>query len=238
MKLKTPYKTVMFYGNVLQIPDSSNWIAAFPSGRIAAFMEKPEYNHQDNRWNNGGTTWSPDVYAELEGIDWQDTLIYCPDDQYWMIVVVNKLDAAHFLYTYEGGTAHIAMHDMIDNIAELIRYKSVNCSVRDTFNALMKHATPSYLRASHVRDLLHDKLFPKQKEPEYRIIKNYYGSDVLIPSWATYIAMNRNGAVMAFDMQPDISTGFSWVGGNQKTQVAWRDETTSDVNWQDSLRKI
>lgn len=50
MKLKTHHKTVMFYGNVLQIPDSANWIAAFPSGRIAAFVEKPFYNHTNNSW--------------------------------------------------------------------------------------------------------------------------------------------------------------------------------------------
>lgn len=87
----------MFYGNVLQVLDSANWIAAFPSGRIVAFEEKPEYNHQDNRWNNGSTTWSPDIHAELEGIDWQDTLIYCPDD----LFDLSRL-AYWFCYFYEN----------------------------------------------------------------------------------------------------------------------------------------
>ena len=242
MKLKTPYKTVMFYGNVLKINADYNWIAVDEDGEMKAFVEKPYA---------GYCSWDVNSMAfcrltgrmELEGDDWRDTLAYCPEDQFWMIVVVNKLDAAHFLYTYDGGAAHTAMRDIIDNIAEIIRYKSVSCSVRDTFNALMKHATPSYLRASPVRDLLHDVLFPKKNEPEYHVIKDYYGSDVIVPSWTTYIAMNRNGTIVAFDTQPVISADFFWSYGMQEkrgqmAQVAWRDETTSNEKWQDSLRKV
>ena len=243
MKLKTPYKTVMFYGNVLRINTNANWIAVDKDGGMVAFRDEPYIMDYEGWYSDSVAIWRLESRMELEGGNWKETLAYCPEDQFWMIVVVNKLDAAHFLYTYEGGTALTAMRDIIDNIAEIIRIKSVSCSVRDTFNSLMKHAAPSYLRASPVRDLLHDNLFPKQKEPEYRVIKDYYGSDIIVPSWATYVAMNRNGAVMAFDMQPDISAGFFWGYGMQEkrgqmTQVAWRDENTSDANWQDSLKKV
>lgn len=242
MKFKTPYKTVMFYGNVLRINAYANWIAVDENGDMRAFEKEPHAGSYI--WeSDSAAIWRLESYVELEGDNWKETLVYCPEDQQWMIIVSNKLDAAHFLYSYEGGTALTAMRDIIDNIAEIIRIKSVSYSVRDTFNALMKHATPSYLRASPVRDLLHDNLFPKSKEPEHRIIKDYYGSDIIVPSWTTYVAMNRNGAVMAFDMQPDISAGFFWGYGMQEkrgqmAQVAWRDETTSDANWQDSLKKL
>lgn len=242
MKLKTPYKTVMFYGNVIRINAYANWIAVDENGDMRAFEKEPHAGSYI--WeSDSAAIWRLESYVELEGDNWKEILVYCPEDQQWMIIVSNKLDAAHFLYTYEGGTAHTAMRDIIDNIAEIIRIKSVSCSIRDTFNALMKHAAPSYLRASPVRDLLHDNLFPKSKEPDHRVIKDYYGSDIIVPSWTTYVAMNRNGAVMAFDMQPDISAGFFWGYGMQEkrgqmTQVAWRDENTSDANWQDSLKKV
>ena len=34
MKLKTPYKTVMFYGNILRINARANWVAVNEDGRI------------------------------------------------------------------------------------------------------------------------------------------------------------------------------------------------------------
>nr|DAS94101.1 MAG TPA: hypothetical protein [Caudoviricetes sp.] len=242
MKLKTPYKTVMFYGNVLRINANANWIAVDENGDMRAFRDEPYIIRHHDVWESDNLViWNLESRMELEGDNWKEALAYCPQDQQWMIEAVGKLNAAHSVQ--DDFVSHNAMTSIIKDVAETIRIKSVRCSVLDTFNALMKHAAPSYLRASPVRDLLHDNLFPKQKEPEYQVIKNYYGSDVIVPSWATYVAMNRNGAVMAFDMQPDISSGFFWGYGMQEkrgqmTQVAWRDETTSDANWQDSLKKV
>nr|DAK74938.1 MAG TPA: hypothetical protein [Ackermannviridae sp.] len=244
MKLKTPYKTVMFYGNVLRINANANWIAVDENGDMKAFRDEPfidGYNGYKGWDSASEAIWRLESRIELEGDEWTDTCTYCPQDQQWMIAAVGKLDAAHSIQ--DDFVSHNAMTSIIKDVAEIIRCKSVSCSVRDTFNALMKHATPSYLRASPVRDLLHDNLFHKSKEPEHRVIKDYYGSDIIVPSWTTYVAMNRNGAVMAFDMQPDISAGFFWGYGMQEkrgqmAQVAWRDETTSDANWQDSLKKV
>nr|DAS11475.1 MAG TPA: hypothetical protein [Caudoviricetes sp.] len=241
MKLKTPYKTVMFYGNVLRINANANWIAVDENGNILAFRDEPYIRNYERWYSDSAAIWSLESRMELEGDNWKETLAYCPQDQQWMIETVGKLNAAHSLQ--DDFVSHNAMTSIIKDVAETIRIKSVSCSARDTFKSLMKHAAPSYLRASPVRDLLYDVLFPKKNEPERKVIKNYYGSDVIIPSWATYVAMNRNGAVMAFDMQPDISAGFFWGYGMQEkrgqmTQVAWRDENTSDTNWQDSLKKV
>lgn len=241
MKLRTPYKTVMYYGNVLRINANANWIAVDENGDMWAFMDEPYIRNYEVWYSDSAAIWRLESYMDLEGHDWKETLAYCSDDQQWMIEAVGKLNAAHSIQ--DDFVSHNAMTSIIKDVAETIRNKSVSCSVKDTFNTLMKHAAPSYLRASPVRDLLHDNLFPKTKEPEYQVIKDYYGADVIVPSWTTYIAMNRNGAVMAFDMQPDISAGFFWGYGMQEkrgqmTQVAWRDETTSDANWQDSLNKV
>ena len=135
------------------------------------------------------------------------------------------------------------MHLIINDIADIIRSKSVNCSVRDTFNAFMKHAAPPCLQATPVVDVLRDNLFSNAKEPESRIVKDYYGMDVIVPGWARWIAMNCNGSVMAFEVQPGITPWDIWGNATHgkfgaSTQVAWRDEPTSIANWRDSLQEV
>lgn len=234
MKLKTPYKTVMFYGNVLRINASANWIAVNEDGTMTAFMEEPHVSY--GGWDvKSGAIWNLDARMELEGEDWKDTLAYCSQDQQWMITAVSHLDIANFLYSNDA--THTASCRTVDFVVDTIRRKVADWNLRGTFNALMKHAAPSYLRASPVTEMLRDKLFPKQK------IKDYYGADVVVPSWTSWIAMNRNGSVMAFEMRPGISPGHFWEYGTQDKrgqmiQVAWRDDATSEENWRDSLREV
>ena len=234
MKLKTPYKTVMFYGNVLRINARANWIAVNEEGTMTAFMEEPHASYDG--WDvKSGAIWNLDARMELEGEDWKDTLAYCSQDQQWMITAVSHLDIANFLYSNDA--THTASCRIVDFVVDTIRRKVADWNLRGTFNALMKHAAPSYLRASPVTEMLRDKLFPKQK------IKDYYGADVVVPSWTSWIAMNRNGSVMAFEMRPGISPGHFWEYGTQDKrgqmiQVAWRDDATSEENWRDSLREV
>ena len=234
MKLKTPYKTVMFYGYVLRINARANWIAVNEDGTMTAFMEEPHVSY--GGWDvKSGAIWNLDARMELEGEDWKDTLAYCSQDQQWMITAVSHLDIANFLYSNDA--THTASCRTVDFVVDTIRRKVADWNLRGTFNALMKHAAPSYLRASPVTEMLRDKLFPKQK------IKDYYGADVVVPSWTSWIAMNRNGSVMAFEMRPGISPGHFWEYGTQDKrgqmiQVAWRDDATSEENWRDSLREV
>ena len=57
MKVKTPYKTVMFYGNILHIPINTNWLAVDSDGRLMAYAEKP---HVEN-----------DVWRAKDGVIWE-----------------------------------------------------------------------------------------------------------------------------------------------------------------------
>ena len=240
MKLKTPYKTVMFYGNVLHINAHANWIAVNSTGAMRAFKEQPHAGYHG--WDaEHGEIWTLDARMKLEDEDWKDTLTHCPHDQLWMVVVVGKLYVAHSLYGDD--TAHTVVSRIIDDIANDIRIQSVNWNLQYTFNAFMTHATPLHLRVSPVIELLCDKLFLKPKEPESRIVKDYYGMDVIVPGWARWVAMNCNGSVMAFGTKPDITPWDVWGCAVQDkqgkmVQVAWRDETTSDENWRDSLREV
>ena len=240
MKLKTPYKTVMFYGNALRINVNANWLAVDKDGTITAFTDEPCVI--GSVWDvTGGEIWNIDARAKLEDENWKDTLTHCPHDQKWMIAAVGKLHSAYLLQ--DDIEYYKAMHLIINDIADIIRTKSVNCSVRDTFNAFMKHAAPPCLQATPVVNVLRDNLFPKSKDPESRIVKDYYGLDVIVPGWARWVAMNCNGSVMAFEVQPGITPWDIWgnaIHGKSgaSTQVAWRDESTSIANWRDSLREV
>ena len=241
MKLKTPYKTVMFYGNILRVNSHANWIAVDRDGRLMAYAEKPHLIN--NGWGvANGAFWDLDDYVEFEGEDWKSTLTYCSHDQEWMIESVAMLALAASIYIHESeDTAHNVIKFVAGHIKK--NAKRAYDNTQQAYEAFLTHAVSESAHDSKVIAILQDELFPKQKEPEYRVIKDYYGSDIIVPSWATYVAMNRNGAVMAFDMQPDISSGFFWGYGMQEkrgqmTQVAWRDETTGNANWQDSLKKV
>ena len=240
MKLKTPYKTLMFYGNVLRINRMANWIAADKNGRLNAFIERPDLC--STSWNTsiGNRVWNLDASVEFGRNDnWEETLTYCPHDQQWMITAVGKLDVAHFLYGDD--TAHKAISRTIDVIADLIRRKTAGWDLRDTFKALMTHATPPYLQASPVTEMLRDKLFPKPKEPEYRVVKDYYGRDIIVPPWSRWLAMDKDGVAYAYEKEPVMKEGY-WTeelqGEGENISIAWYPPEFAKQNWRDSLREV
>ena len=242
MKLKTPYKTVMFYGNILRINARANWLAVNEDGTMTAFMEEPHGSY--GSWDvKSGAIWNLDARMELEGKDWKDTLTHCPRDQQWMIEAVAKLDQAWDLHT-DGLLPREAKEHVLNRLVDILLYRAEGRdTLQATWDSWMEHAVPGHLHDENITNGLYDLLFPKPKEPEYRVVKDYYGADVIVPGWAEWIAINRKGSVMAFDMRPGISPGYFWEYGiqdkqGQVTQVAWRDGTTSKENWRDSLREV
>lgn len=239
MKLKTPYKTVMFYGNTLRIPASANWIAVHEGGRMSAFMEKPFADH--GVWKvKSGATWSLDDRAELEGEDWKDTLTYCPHDQKWMIQVGVLLSAAF------NDTAPLAPCSMTEQLTDIIAAR-MNKDVedidarRDAFHAFLTHGFPVLMRTSRVVDILRDKLFPKPKEPEYRVVKGYYGRDIIVPPWSRWLAMDKDGLAYAYEKEPVMKEGY-WSeelqGEGEYISIAWYPPEVAKQNWRDSLREV
>ena len=241
MKLKTPYKTVMFYGNVLHINAHANWIAVNSTGAMRAFKEQPHAGCYG--WDaEHGEIWSLDARMELEDEDWKDTLTYCPHDQQWMIEEAAALEQAWNLHAV-GLLPSGAKELVLNGLADTLLHRAEGNTLQATWDGWMKHAVPDYLHDEAITNELYDRRFPKPKEPEYRVVKDYYGMDVIVPGWARWIAMNRNGSVMAFGLRPGISPGYFWEYGiqdkqGQVTQVAWRDGTTSEENWRDSLREV
>ena len=241
MKLKTPYKTVMFYGNALRINVNANWIAVDKDGTVTAFTHKPCII--GSVWDmTGGEVWNIDARMKLEDENWKDTLVHCLRDQQWMTEAAAKLYQAWDLHT-DGLLTNEAKEHVLNRLADNLIYRAEDNTLQATWDGWMKHAVPEFLQDENFTYELYNRLFLMAKDPESRIFKDYYGTDVIVPGWARWVAMNRSGRVMAFNMQPDILSDSFWGYDNydkrgRMTQVAWRDETTSHANWKDSMREV
>ena len=238
-KIKDYYKLVMFCGNVLHIPDRANWLAVNEDGTMTAFMEEPHVSY--GGWDvKSGAIWNLDTRMELEGEDWKDTLTYCPHDQQWMITAVSHLDIANFLYSNDA--THTASCRTVDVIADLIRRKTADWDLRDSFKVLMTHATPPYLQANPVTEMLRDKLFPEPKEPDHLVVKDYYGRDIIVPPWARWLAMDEDGEATVFVDEPYKEKEGGWWRRsnyeNPRIAVAWFPRHIAKSSWRDSLQEV
>ena len=90
-------------------------------------------------------------------------------------------------------------------------------------------------------DILRDKLFPKPKEPEYRVVEDYYGRDVIVPPQARWIAMDINGSTYTYETAPVMRVG-CWReninGEEEHIPVSWYPPEVAWQHWQDSLREV
>lgn len=241
MKLKTPYKTVMFYGNALRINVNANWLAVDKDGTITAFTDEPCVI--GSVWDvTGGEIWNIDARAKLEDENWKDTLTHCPHDQKWMIEEAAKLEQAWNLHVI-GLLSSEAKDLELNSLADALSYRAEGNTLQATWGSWIKHAVSRFLHDEDFTNELYNRLFARHKEPESRIVKDYYGLDVIVPGWARWIAMNCNGSVMTFEVQPGITPWDIWgnaIHGKSgaSTQVAWREESTSVANWRDSLQEV
>lgn len=182
MKLKTPYKTVMFYGNVLRINARANWIAADKNGRLNAFIERPDLC--STSWNTsiGNRVWNLDARVEFGRNDnWEETLTYCPRDQQWMIEIRMMLESA--MHVQVLGGKEIA-EELVSIVAvRIIGEANKTGDLETVFDNFLKHAVPGRLQEQDVTRELREKLFPR---PPVRTV-DWYGRKLDVPLWANYL---------------------------------------------------
>lgn len=180
MKLKTPYKTVMFYGNILRINARANWIAVNEDGTMTAFMEEPHVSY--GGWDvKSGAIWNLDARMELEGEDWRGTLTHCSHDQQWMIEVPAMLEAAMNVQIL--GSKEIA-EELVSMVAgRIIGEANKTGDLKTVFDNFLKHAVPGRLQEQDVTRELREKLFPR---PSVRTV-DWYGRKLDVPLWANYL---------------------------------------------------
>ena len=241
MKLRTPYKTVMFYGNVLHINADANWIAVEKNGDVRAFKEKPHAEY--NGWDSNSTVfWRLDARMEFEGENWKDTLTHCPNDQKWMIVAAAELEQVWELHA-TGLLSNKAKDYALNSLADTLLYRAEGNSLQVTWDSWIKHTVQNYnyLHDEDITHELHDKLLPKPKDSEYRVVEDYYGRDVVVPPQARWIAMRADGTTYVYETKPVIRPG-CWReninGEDNDVPVAWYPPEIADKHWQDSLREV
>ena len=242
IRIKDHNKLAMFYGNVLHIPARANWIAVNEDGTMTAFMEEPHVSY--GGWDvKSGAIWNLDARMELEGEGWKDTLTYCPHDQQWMIEAAAKLDQAWDLHT-DGLLPREAKEHMLNNrLVDILPYRAEGRdTLQATWDSWMKHAVPGYLHDEDITYALYDRLFPKPKEPEYRVVKDYYGRDIIVPPWARWLAMDEDGEATVFVDEPYKEKEGGWWRRsnyeNPRIAVAWFPRHIAKSSWRDSLQEV
>lgn len=235
MKLETPCKTVMFYGNAMHVNASANWMAVNKDGTMTAFLEKPYISH--GVWDvKSEQIWNLDARAELEGKNWKDTLTHCPHDQQWMIEA-----AAILIVAAASNDPHVpdSMGEQLtDIIASRMKMEAEDTDdLQEAFHAFLTHGFPCFMHKYRVVDILRDRLFPKPEKPEYRVVKDYYGRDVVVPPQTRWIAMDKSGHVYASEGKPLMDEDF-WVVFGKNKAVAWYPPEIARRHWQYSLREV
>lgn len=239
VKIDSPYKTVMFYGSILRISLGANWIAVDRYGAIAVFAKKPMCT--EGRWlSNAEEGRNLPIHAELGDTDWEDTLTHCPHDQQWMIEAAAILQQAKQVYTHESkATAEM----MCTHVADYIRARAAPYGGRkaawDTFK---KHAITAITSDDEVYNVLYEKLFPKPKEPDHLVVKDYYGRDIIVPPWARWLAMDEDGEATVFVDEPYKEKEGGWWRRsnyeNPRIAVAWFPRHIAKSSWRDSLQEV
>ena len=238
-KIKDYYKLVMFYGNVLHIPDRANWVAVDRYGRMMTSTEKPHVSY--NVWDvKSGESWNLDTCMELEDEDWRDTLAYCPHDQQWMIEVTAMLEAA--MHVQILGSKEIAGELVSMTSARIAAAADKDDGREAVFDSFLKHAVPERLQEQDVMRELRDKLFPEPKEPDHLVVKDYYGRDIIVPPWARWLAMNEDGEATVFVDEPYKEKEGGWWRRsnyeNPRIAVAWFPRQIAKSSWRDSLQEV
>ena len=237
MKLKAYHKIVMFYGNALHIPSSANWVAANVDGRIKAYVEEPHISH--GFWEaETGAIWSIDADTKFEDENWKDTLTHCPQDQRWMIEAAAELRQAwnlHVVGLLPSGVKELVLNSLADTMLN----RAEGNTSQAAWDGWMKHAVPEFLRDEDFTNELYDRCFPKPKEPEYHVVKDYYGRDIIVPLWAQWIAMDQDGEAVVFMDAPNKEDRW-WRRSNYENPriaVAWFPRHIAESSWHDSLRE-
>lgn len=101
-------------------------------------------------------------------------------------------------------------------------------------------------------DALNNKVFPETKlsvkaekfvypEDDSLLIRDYYGTGLIIPKWVKFTALDSNGTVWGYEKQPEIDEVDGIWSTNNKgrvVRVGWRSKNTAGDKWRNSLREV
>ena len=250
MKLNTPYKTVLFYGHVLRVGKDKKYIAADKDGSLWAHKNKPALGHRC--WYSRDCSASQtSVTVTFESSEhWENTLTYCEGDgQEWMLTLKTKI-AVEYALLQSGA---ILQEKALCNVMEALPFDTAlnddqwdgfrkhsgveNVAGKEFLDALKARMTPvpmRYIEAEKV-DYLEDDCF---------LVRDYYGSELVIPPWVRFIAMDSDGMTWGYKEKPEADmeddTDGEWKTGctDKARRVGWRSTKLAVRVWRDSLREV
>ena len=248
MKINEELKNVLFYGRILQVKRHASYIAANANGEITAFLGEP-YCLDDRKIWHGAALTRLDAVVQFNGDEsWKDTLTNCKDEgQDWMLALKTKIAVEYALLEAGAIPQQKALSNVIDSFPlgesflnqhwDAFRKHSgvENVASKEFLNALEAvFAAPLFIEAEKF-------VYP---EDDSLLIRDYYGTGLIIPRWAKFIAMGNDGRVRAYEAQPEVVEGdnyngtWSTYGIGKAFIVGWRSGNTAGDKWRNSLREV
>lgn len=250
MKLKHNQKLVLFYGNILRVNADVVFLAADSDGDVFAYTGEPSIVEGECVcvWK-GPYGYSTGVTVSFEpGESWKDTLTYCAGDGHeWMLDLKTKIVVEYALLEANAIKRQDALCSVIDSFPLGKRFLSQhwdafrkhsgvdNVTSKEFLDELkMKSAAPLFIEAEKF-------VYP---EDDSLLIRDYYGTELIIPRWAKFIAMGDDGRVRAYEAQPEVVESdnyngtWSTYGIGKAFIVGWRSENTAGDKWRNSLREV
>nr|DAI10732.1 MAG TPA: hypothetical protein [Caudoviricetes sp.] len=251
MKLDFKQKIVMFYGNILRVNFDAMYIAADGNGEVYSYNDKPIILENENIWKGLYSTYAGAVATFDENEDWKDTLINCEGEGHeWMLTLRNRM-AIEFMRAnlHEGILTDEAFRSTIASLKDTI----TPASIKEQWDSFYKHSGVTTVVSKEFVDAFKEKLFTETvpfikaekfvyPEDDSLLIRDYYGTGLIIPKTVHFIAMDSNGSVWAYEEHPVATTGDDgeWMTTGFKNAfiVGWRSQNTAGKKWRDSLRKV
>ena len=256
MEINEHFKNVLFYGRILQVKRHASYIAANADGEIFAFLGEPYCLDARKIWHGAALTCSDAVVRFNDGESWKDTLTCCKDDgQDWMLDLKTKIAIEYTLANEDVISRETALCNIMNSLPSILGKPYTPVALNQQWNAFYKHsgvmsvADDNFLSALGVKMCQVAMRYVEAEKCERlgdgsRLVRDYYGAELVLPEWAKFIAMDSNGRVWAYDVKPEAiahgnGTG-AWAMFNvgELGSVGWRSVSTAEKVWRDSLREV
>lgn len=246
MKFKHNQKLVLFYGNILRVNADVVYLAVDDNGDVFAHTSEPSIV-QSEWMGEYPYGYSTGLMATFEaGESWKDTLTCCEGEgQEWMLDLKTKIAVEYALLEAGVNQQREAFSNVIGSFPLGKRFLSQH------WDAFRKHSGVEAVASKEFLDALEatfaTPLFIEAEklahpEGDCRLIRDFYGAELVILVWMRFIAMDSDGSVWGYEGQPEVSVSeegeWEASGGRNALRVGLRSPNTAKKEWRNSLREV
>ena len=256
MKINEEFKNVLFYGRILQVKRHASHIAANADGEIFAFLGEPYCLDARKIWHGAALTRLDAVVRFNDDESWKDTLTNCNDGgQDWMLDLKTKIAVEYTLANADVISRETALCNIVNSLPSILGKPYTPVALNQQWSAFYKHSGVMGVADNNFLSALSVKMSQvamryveaekcERLEDGSRLVRDYYGAELVLPEWAKFIAMDSNGRVWAYDAKPEAIAHDNGTGAwamfviGELGSVGWRSVTTAEKVWCDSLREV